>query len=320
MNILLICDICGKQFNSKWNININNLIENDDKKIICKSCKIKQGKIKKYGSLENAKKIIQENREKAMILKYGVKNPFQLKEVQEKIKKTLGVENCSQLESVKLKKKNRDKVKFKESIKKHWINPEQYDILKNEYNLENKLRIKDKYFYKNQLFDSSWELIYYIWLEDHDKNFEYHPKSTFLYKDLNGKEHRYFPDFLVEGEYYEIKGNQFFKNDEPIHSKYGSWKEKFDCMIKNNVKILKYEQISIYKLFIIKKYGKKYLSSLRLKNSPSKISWNSIKIQCVETGEIFNTIADAKRKYGGKIHQSLKTGKPTFGKYHYIKI
>lgn len=50
--------------------------------------KIKKTKIAKYGSLENANKVIHERSKSSIREKYGVDNPFQAEEVKEKIKQT----------------------------------------------------------------------------------------------------------------------------------------------------------------------------------------------------------------------------------------
>ncbi len=53
------------------------------------------------------------------------------------------------------------------------------------------------YTYKGIHFDSSWELAYYIWLTDHNKQFIYHPKHYMDYMD-EGINRVYQPDFLVD--------------------------------------------------------------------------------------------------------------------------
>ena len=43
-------------------------------------------------------------------------------------------------------------------------------------------KTKAKYKFDDYIFDSSWELAYYIWLKDNNIEFEYHPKDTFIYE------------------------------------------------------------------------------------------------------------------------------------------
>ena len=78
---------------------------------------------------------------------------------------------------------------------------------------------QQKYLYNNINFDSSWELAYYIWLTDNNIEFEYQPNISFEYM-VNGKIHKYFPDFLINDEYIEIKGNQFFDKDNNLINPY----------------------------------------------------------------------------------------------------
>lgn len=95
-------------------------------------------------------------------------------------------------------------------------------------------KMKRKYTYDEQRFDSSWELAYYIWLKDNCKNFEIHPNKHFTYF-FDDKKHKYYPDFLVDGKYVEIKGphllNEMMKENTVSNAKY-------KCMIENDVKII----------------------------------------------------------------------------------
>lgn len=77
---------------------------------------------------------------------------------------------------------------------------------------------------------------------------------------MQNKEHYYFPDFKINDELIEIKGDHFFdKNgnfrcpfnilNENIQNEY---KAKYQCMLDNNIKILrKKKKLEIY--FIISK-------------------------------------------------------------------
>lgn len=116
-------------------------------------------------------------------------------------------------------------------------------------------KIKQKYWYDNRFFDSSWEIAYYIWLKDHNITFEFHPNISFDYKTADGKEHKYFPDFKVGDEYIEIKGNHLLEN---------TWSpsEKIKC-IKTHGKILCGDEIKPYLNYIFEKYGKTYLKQFK---------------------------------------------------------
>ena len=75
-----------------------------------------------------------------------------------------------------------------------------------------------KYIYNNIKFDSSWELAYYIWLKDHNINFEYH--TVILEYKVNDTTHFYYPDFKVNNELQEIKGTHFFDKDGQLIDPY----------------------------------------------------------------------------------------------------
>ena len=389
------CIKCGKFFSKGFYKKSNNMIYENF--LFCKKCLTEKTKIEKYGSLENANKIMQDNIKKSMIEKYGVENPGQLKnhfekcqetmkkhygslenaykESQEKLKKTkkekygnenfnnrekaektfkekynnksylgskecikktkeicqkkYGVDNVSQLKEVQEQKElttflhygkrfylqtEEGKVKVKEteeSIKKRiekmkQTNKEKYgneflfgsnyfkeksaQTCLEKYGAENysqteecreKIKstmlerygvlsfgginspTKKKFIYNNIYFDSSWELVYFIWLSDNKIEFKYHNGDFFEYSDSKGKIHRYYPDFLVNGEYQEIKGEQFFnENNEPF-SIYDNdfWWEKYNCMKENGVKILRYENLTPIFEYIDFKYGKDYIKN-----------------------------------------------------------
>ena len=131
--------------------------------------------------------------------------------------------------------------------------------------LEKALLNCGKYIYNNIHFDSGWELAYFIYLKDNNINFEYHPKISFKYLDNLGKERLYYPDFLVNGEFQEIKGNQFFNENNEPYSRYDNdfWWEKYNCMRENSVKILKYEDLAPIFEYIDFKYGKDYIKSFK---------------------------------------------------------
>lgn len=48
------------------------------------------------------------------------------------------------------------------------------------------------------MFDSAPEIAYYIWLTDHNIDFEYHPMNKNMKFLIDGKEYYYEPDFLIK--------------------------------------------------------------------------------------------------------------------------
>lgn len=57
---------------------------------------------------------------------------------------------------------------------------------------------------------STWELAYYIYCKDNNKQIS-RCTDRFKYK-YNGKTHYYTPDYVVDGQYVEIKGREVEKD------------------------------------------------------------------------------------------------------------
>ena len=250
-----ICKSCGKLANQHLR-NIN---------FLCKDCKTKQFCLEKYGvdnpsKLDSIKDIIRttnkascpETRHKyreTCKKKFGVDNSFKSPIVKEKIKNSLikafGVEHP--LQSEQLQKK------FKETcIKKYGIEYPSQNVVVLKRTLSSK-----KLLYNDIIFDSSWELAFFIYLTDNNISFTYHPNAYYTYI-LNNKEHRYFPDFLVEGQYIEIKGDHFFKKPTEKFIK------KLEIMKENNIIILRKSDCLKFIKYVNNKYGSNYLRSFKI--------------------------------------------------------
>ena len=244
-----------------------------------------------------------EKSKKTCLEKYGVENPILLEETQNKIKKNnkkkYGVEWTSQLKEVKDKQKKTCLEKYgaeyyfssstgKETIKKFWKenynveNASQVEYVKEKLsknnamknneikeksmrNRENALNQKIGYTYNNIHFDSGWELAYFIYLIDNKISFIYHPNFTYKYLDDNGIERTYLPDFLVNGEFQEIKGNQFFNEKGEPYNQYKKeyWWNKFNFLKENNIKILRQKECQEFLKYIYNKYGQDYLKQFK---------------------------------------------------------
>ena len=100
--------------------------------------------------------------------------------------------------------------------------------------------------YDSLTFDSSWEVTVYQYCKENNIPCEYQPNITFEY-EYGGKEHYHHPDFLINGKLYEVKGNHFFDGDKMINpydrTQDGLYEAKHQCMIKNNIIILKENDI-----------------------------------------------------------------------------
>ena len=228
---------------------------------------VKEGFIKHYGVDNNMKspegyKVWQQ----AIINKYGVDNPMKSDICKEHAKQTClscyGYEYVLQVPEVKEKRKQTCLANYGVE----YIS-QSHDI-----------RIKQcqRYFYNTCYFDSAPEIAFYIWLKDMNISFEYQPESSFNY-EYAGKLHKYYPDFKIGDMYFEIKGNHFFKNGKmicPYRSKHmtdeqykvlcENYEAKHQCMLKNDVIILKHAEYCIFLCYVSQTYGKNYLKQFRV--------------------------------------------------------
>ena len=250
--------------------------------------KIKRTKLTKYGITNY------NNREKykqTCLDKYGFENISQLEEIKDKKKKTclehFEVDNPLKLESVKQKaqeeyKKNLEEIK--EKIKQTCL--DKYGVtsanklktvqIKKEATCLQHFGVKygcllskpGKYIFNNVIFDSSWELSYYLYLKKNNINFQYHPTDKeFIYFDSNNKKRIYYPDFKIDNEYIEIKGDQFFDKEGNLFFPYSDnineeikTKNKFELMKKEKIKILRFKDLKPILKFVKDNFGdlKKY--------------------------------------------------------------
>lgn len=171
----------------------------------------------------------------------NVTNPFQIEEIKEKIKKT--------------KEERYGDSSYNNIEKMRQTNLEKYEVEASWANHDVRLKAQKKYFYDNKNFDSSWELSMYMHLKENNIDFEYQPDIYFEYEARN-RVRRYYPDFRIENIYYEIKGEQFYdKENDTFINPYNEeendiYNAKHECLVKNNIKILFYEDIKD----IIEKY------------------------------------------------------------------
>lgn len=126
-------------------------------------------------------------------------------------------------------------------------------------------RRRSRYFYDGEQFDSSYELIFYLYHRELKHNIIRLPKKLqFIFEN---KYHDYYPDFEIDGVLYEVKGPHFFKNGVLINpydrSQDNFSAAKYECMTNNNIKIVK--DISKEKRYLENIYGKKFYTKYRVK-------------------------------------------------------
>ena len=206
---------------------------------------------------------IKAKKQQTYLKHYGVKHDFQSKIVQEKCKKTLfekfNVTHISQSQY------------FKKTFRATCL--QKYGVDHPSQCPEIQQKMHFKYFYDNKFFDSSPEIAFYIWLKDNNKDFEYQPKVDLWY-EFEGKQHNYCPDFLVDGQLVELKGDQFLKEDGTWQNPYDHLKDalyeaKRQCCIANNVKVLYSADYQKYIEYVYQRYGKEFL--MKFKHSVNKI-------------------------------------------------
>lgn len=242
---------------------------------------------------------------KSCLRKYGSENINELKWLRDKIKKTklerYGDENFSNRE----KSRQTCLKKYGHEIAFGYGTPEFKELMKEKYGVEHNTEMEsfwDKTFKTNlekygtdyfllsdkciqasrrcryeidgYSFDSKPEAIYYIYLRDHNIQVEPHPQVTFYYSSEFQKHLGYHPDFIVEGQYVEIKGDQFFNEDGTMRNPFAKSEEskrisnakaiaKQKCMAENNVKIIRVSELNEYNIYVKETYGKDYLKQFK---------------------------------------------------------
>lgn len=240
------CANCGKESS----IRLRTLIDghNDSSyKPLCRRCRcLKNGENGHWGKHDLWTPEIREKREKTCLEKYGAKCMTAVKKINELGRAASHSKSAEEKrKSTMLKKSNGPTPILDDDIssKCHW-----------------------GYEYNSIHFDSSYELAYYIWLTDSKKAFIYHPNVSFEYIDENNKKHDYYPDFLVNGKFYEIKGSQFFNEKNEPYNRYNHsyWWPKYNKMKENGIVILRENDLKEALEYCKSKYGKGYLKSFKL--------------------------------------------------------
>lgn len=101
--------------------------------------------------------------------------------------------------------------------------------------------------YKGYYCDSSWELAFVIYNLEHNIKFERNKKQfAYIFKN---ETHNYIPDWIVDGEYIEIKG---YWSEQ--------WQAKLDQFPKEEkLTVLTKKEIKPYLDYVIESYGKDFI-------------------------------------------------------------
>lgn len=258
---------------------------------------VKNKVLEKYG-VENISQLpsVKQKKKQTCLSHFGFENPLQVPEIQEKIRDTClnkyGVSSASKSEGVKetVKKNNLEKFgveyytqtqKAREHLRRIWKDKEKKKELAEKVSStwsqkteEEFKEIRQKAFkrfqYEGQFFDSSWELAVWIWAKDEGKVIKREPVCIeYVWK---GKTHKYFPDFEIDGEIIEIKGNHFLTEDGKMKNIYdgelnGLFEAKHQAGLKNNVIFWTLEEIQPILDYVNKKYTQDYMPLFDLSKS-----------------------------------------------------
>lgn len=272
------CSDCGKLFERKAKFYGDEFV--------CRSCGIKR-----FWSNENNRKSAVEKRKSTNLSKYGFEHAAMHPDVKKKqkesceksgyvnyfqrpgIMKDLQAKAHSEEATEKKKETNRKRFGTDWPAQNEKVKEKMQETLFERTGYKNAMQdpktshSTKSYIYEGINFDSSWELAFYIYLRDNKKSFIYHPDLYMKYIDEEGIERTYKPDFLVEGKFFEIKGDQFFDKDGNPYDSYNKkpWKCKYDKLIENNVNILRVGDIKKYLRYVKENYGKNYLKQFKTK-------------------------------------------------------
>lgn len=206
-------------------------------------------------------------RQHTMISKYGSKHALQSEHGKESFKKTcnerLGVDYPAQNKEVfdKLRKTNIEKYGVACSLQNKEVRNKANETLVARYGRCDGIHKVNKYVYNEIIFDSYWELCFYVYHVDN--NIIIIREPMFIKYTFNDEEHLYYPDFEVNGQLYEIKGSQFFKEDGTMCNPYDRSKDeifeaKRQCALRNNVIFVMQDDIKPYIDYVESKYGKSF--------------------------------------------------------------
>lgn len=230
--------------------------------------------ISRYGSVNNSYKLRQEKTVKTNLIKYGCKCALQSAIVKDKtastVKERYGVCNYTQSNDFKSKTKQTCLDRYGVEYYSQSVDSKEKHNITYRKKVASGISLYDysvhsrRYTYKDMKFDSSWELALYIYLKDHNIDFEYQPNISFEYT-YNNLKHQYYPDFKINDELVEIKSDYLFKrmSDKDFYKYSELENRKYNTMLNNNVKILLSNDMKIYLDYIQDKYGKGYLQRFR---------------------------------------------------------
>lgn len=114
------------------------------------------------------------------------------------------------------------------------------------YGFENTwmLASKSSILYDGIYFDSTPEVEFYKFFTEKGYTVKFEP--TYFEYFIGNEKHRYFPDFEVNGVYYEIKGDHLLNENDQLIDFFGDKHilvEKTQCIIDHNVRLIRVSEL-----------------------------------------------------------------------------
>lgn len=212
------------------------------------TCRRKYNADSPFESEEIQRKIVQ-----SCLDRHGVPNPLLSNKFQDKARETIRHNHGNIGYAAKdIMERALSTTKSKYGVRHYTQSIEYHHNKKHKY-VSNK--------YPGLTFDSKWEVKVYEFCRDNDIPIEYSPSISYEY-EYDGRTWTYHPDFLINGRVYEVKGDHFFRINESTGKeemfcpyREADWSDehydwickkfefKHQCMIKNNVLILRDKDI-----------------------------------------------------------------------------
>lgn len=201
----------------------------------------------------------------SQLTKWELRTDEQRNEILQKRKRTnkrkYGVEFAQQTEEVQRHYKQNSLKKW--GVEYPTQNPEVYQKIENTFRERYGSNHPNFCFeYDNQMFDSSWELVVWIYAQDHNESIKREP--TTIEYEYEGVLHRYYPDFNYKGQLIEVKGPQFFENGKLINpfdrSLDSLYEVKYKAALDGGVSFWHYEDVKPFLDYVEQTYTKDYIN------------------------------------------------------------
>ena len=263
--------------------------------------------LEKYGNANTFSLVDNNKRKTALIEKFGGESPFCSKEIREKAlnNRTGDYNTTSQAQQLRLKKQSETlSKKYNMEITNPKQTPKARESAKKQLESQNyNIYRKRGYVFENIRFDSSWELAYFIYMRDNNYNIKRNKEKFFKYFDNKNISHKYFPDFIVDGNYVEIKSSYIMDGED--------WTYKKAIIEVNNITLISDDEIKKYFKYVYNKYGKNYLKQFKVKTD------KDFKRQIIEVKQL-SEVDDLYEKRNSNV--KIKYFCQNCGKVKYLSI